>query len=62
MRQLCDELVNVLVARNQQRLVPLRLVTGGNRAQDVVAFPSLNLDDGDVHRLQEALDYGKLHA
>ena len=60
-RLVAGQLVGVLVARHQQRLVAQLLVAPGHGAQDVVAFPSLHAHDRHVHGLQQLLDDGELH-
>ena len=52
MGEVGHELIDILVARNEQRLVPLRLVARRHSAQDVVALPTLHFHDRDVHRLE----------
>ena len=60
-RHVGGQLVGVLVARHQQRLVAQLLVARGDGAQHVVALPALDAHHGHVHGLQQLLDDGELH-
>ena len=60
-RLVAGQLVGVLVARHEQRLVSQLLVACGHRAQDVVTLPALDAHDGHVHGLEQLLDDGELH-
>ena len=55
------QLVGVLIARHEQRLVAQLLVARGDGAQHVVALPALDAHHGHVHGLQQLLDDGELH-
>ena len=60
-RHVGGQLVGVLVARHQQRLVAQLLVARGDGAQHVVALPAFDANHGHVHGLQQLLDDGELH-
>ena len=55
-----DELVHVAVARDEQHIVAGVLAATGERAQDVVALPALELDHRHVHLAQQLLHHGEL--
>ena len=54
------ELVHVAVAGEQQHRVAGRLAAPGQRAQDVVALPALELGHRHVERAQQVLDHREL--
>ena len=52
MGEVGHELIDILVTRDEQRLIPFRLIARRHGAQNVVAFPTLHFHDRDVHRLE----------
>ena len=59
-RELGAQLVDILIARDQQRAIAQRLVAGRHGSQDIVAFPARHAHHGDAHGLEELLDDGEL--
>ena len=59
--EVARQLVSVLVAGDEQRLVAELLVARRDGAQNVVALPALHAHDRHVHGLEQALDDRELH-
>ena len=54
------QLVHVAVTGEEVHLVAGFLALAGERAQDVVTLPALELHHGDIQRTEQVLDHGKL--
>ena len=59
-RELGTQLVDVLIARDQQRAVTQRLVARRNGSQDIVALPAHHAHHGNAHGFEQLLDDGEL--
>ena len=59
-RLLCSELIGVFVAGDEENGIAVFLPASRHRAQNIVAFEAVHRNAGDVHRLEETADNGKL--
>ena len=59
-RELGAQLVDVLIARDQQRAIAQLLVARRNGSQDIVALPARHAHHGDAHGFEQLLDDGEL--
>ena len=59
-RELGAQLIDILIARDQQRAIPQRLVARRHGSQNIVAFPARHAHHGDTHGFEQLLDDGEL--